>query len=453
MTNVFESLKSLLAQNPNSLVAFDQENRFTIRDFQQHLSQAIDRLEHQPHQSYLLYANNSYYFAVNFLALLLLQKDLVLTANCKTDWLESIQDSFQAVISDHSVKANNFNKPNNCIDVSHFLHADASTVELKLPEQCNSNIQFYTSGSSSQPKAISKHFSQLLLETSNLEQLFGDSVAGCEFFATVSHHHIYGLIFRMLWPLLYKHPFHTNILLYPEELIAVSAEHNNICLVSSPAFLSRHDKNLSNVELKQCFSSGSLLSSKAAQMSHSQFHLYPIEVYGSTETGGIGYRTQADNNAAWEQFPGVRFEPNESGHVTLLSPYIRQPELLDDKIRQLSDNRFELLGRLDRVVKIEEKRVSLDALEQALIESPYVNEAKVVVLQQARTFIGAVIALNADGLDYLQQHSKRSLNLKLKETLINTFEAVAIPRKWRYFEQLPYNSQGKLPTDTLISLF
>ena len=93
MTNVFKSLKSLLSQNPNSLVAFDQENRFTIRDFQQHLSQAIDRIEHQPHQSYLLYASNSYYFAVNFFALLLLQKDLVLTANFKTDWLESIHDA------------------------------------------------------------------------------------------------------------------------------------------------------------------------------------------------------------------------------------------------------------------------------------------------------------------------------------------------------------------------
>ena len=453
MTNVFKSLKSLLSQNPNSLVAFDQENRFTIRDFQQHLSQAIDRIEHQPHQSYLLYASNSYYFAVNFFALLLLQKDLVLTANFKTDWLESIHDAFEAIVSDHAIETEKLNKPVNWIDVGHFLNAPASSVELKIPEQCNSNIQFYTSGSSSQPKAITKKLSQLLLETSNLEQLFGDSVAGCEFFATVSHHHIYGLIFRMLWPLLYKHPFYTNILLYPEELIAVRAEHNNICLISSPAFLSRHDKNLSNIQLKQCFSSGSLLSSKAAQMSHSQFHLYPLEVYGSTETGGIGYRTQADNNATWEQFPGVWFEPNESGQFTLHSPYICQPELLDDKIRQLSDNRFELLGRLDRVVKIEEKRVSLDALEQALMQSTYVSEAKVVVLQQQRTFIGAVIALNPNGLDYLQRHSKHSLNQILKQSLTNTFEAVAIPRKWRYFEQLPYNSQGKLPNDTLISLF
>lgn len=453
MTNIFEPLGTLLSQDTNGLVAFDKTNRFTVRDFQQHLSQAINEFEHQPHQSYLLYANNSYCFAVNFFALLLLQKDLVLTANCKADWLESIQESFDAVISDHSIDTINFSKPSNGIDVSHFLQAEATIGELKLPEQCSSSIQFYTSGSSSQPKAITKELSQLLLEAAILEQLFGDSVAGCEFFATVSHHHIYGLIFRMIWPLLYQHPFHTVMLLYPEELIAKSAEHNDICLISSPAFLSRHDKNLSNIELKQCFSSGSLLSYKAAQMSHTQFRLYPVEVYGSTETGGIGYRTQADNNAAWEQFPGVRFEPNESGHVTLHSPYIRQPEPLDDKIHQLSDNRFELLGRLDRVVKIEEKRVSLDALEQTLMQSPYVDDAKVVVLQQKRTFIGAVIALNANGLGYLQQHSKRSLNQKLKESLIRTFEAVAIPRKWRYFEQLPYNSQGKLPTDTLISLF
>lgn len=453
MTKIFESLRVLFEQDANSLVAFDQKNSFTVSDFHQHLSQAICQLQKHPHQSYLLYANNSYHFAVNFFAILLLQKDLVLTANCKADWLESIQGSFEAIITDSSIEPDNQDNLGNFIEVTHFLSTQAPIDELKLPEQCNSSIQFYTSGSSSQPKAIAKHFSQLLLEAFNLEQLFGRSVEGCNFFATVSHHHIYGLIFRMLWPLLHKHPFNTNILLYPEELVAVREKHSNICLISSPAFLSRHDNNLPDVALTQCFSSGSLLSTTAAKMSHSQFKLYPVEVYGSTETGGIGFRTQANNNVAWQQFPGVRFVADETGRMTLHSPYIPQPERLDDKIHQISDTHFELLGRFDRVVKIEEKRVSLDALEQALKQSSFVNEAKVIVLQQARTFIGAVIELSEEGLDYLQQHSKRSLNLKLKESLVNTFEAVAIPRKWRYFEQLPYNSQGKLPTDSLTSLF
>ncbi|GAA0208672.1 AMP-binding protein [Kangiella japonica] len=453
MTRVFEALRVLFEQDANHLVAFDQESRYTVSDFQQHLSQALNELQQQPYQSYLLFANNSYHFVVNFFAILLLQKDLVLTANSKTDWLESIRGSFEAIISDSSINKDTHGNHSHCIEVTHFLTAEAPKGKLEIPDHSNSVLQFYTSGSSSQPKAIAKHFSQLMLETSNLEQLFGHSVTGCNFFATVSHHHIYGLIFRLLWPLLHKHPFHTNILLYPEELVAVSEKHSNICLISSPAFLSRHDKNLPDVVLTQCFSSGSLLSAEAAKMSHSQFKLYPVEVYGSTETGGIGYRTQANNNAVWQQFPGVRFVASEAGAMTLHSPYIQQPERLDDKIHQLTEDRFELLGRLDRVVKIEEKRVSLDAVEQALMQSPFVREAKVIVLQQTRTFIGAVIELSEEGLSYLQLHSKRSLNLQLKESLISTFEAVAIPRKWRYFERLPYNSQGKLPTDTLISLF
>jgi acyl-coenzyme A synthetase/AMP-(fatty) acid ligase len=39
------------------------------------------------------------------------------------------------------------------------------------------------------------------------------------------------------------------------------------------------------------------------------------------------------------------------------------------------DGGFVLAGRADRIVKIEEKRVSLSAIEQRLLASPLVREA------------------------------------------------------------------------------
>ncbi|RDX36981.1 hypothetical protein DZA50_02915 [Kangiella sp. HD9-110m-PIT-SAG07] len=456
MTNAFQTLELLLQHNQQRLVAFDDRNQFYQVDFQQHVAQAIKNLNTDPYQKYLLYADNSYHFAVNFIALVLLQKDIILTANNKPDWLAAIQDSYQAIISDGSIEqlsAENSDQILAHLEVTHYQNTSEPQSQLSFPEQYRSNIQFYTSGSSSEPKAINKNIKQLLLEADNLEQLFGQTLQQSKFFATVSHHHIYGLIFRLLWPLLYKHPFSHQILLYPEELIAASQRHDNICLVSSPAFLSRHDNNLASVTLTQCFSSGSLLTAQAARLSYKQLKLFPVEVFGSTETGGIGYRTQANNNTAWAKFPGVVLTTNEVGRTTLDSPYIPHTEILDDQIRQVDDHQFELLGRIDRVVKIEEKRVSLDALEKAIQQSELVAEVKVVVLQHKRTFIGAVIALSALGQDFLEQHTKLALNTKLKNQLSQQFESVAIPRKWRYFEHLPYNLQGKLPIDTLMSLF
>ena len=455
-------LKQLLEQDREQLVAFEGKKRFYRRDFQRHVSQAAVNLNQLPHQDFLLFADNTYDFAVNFIGLIITGKNIVLTANTKPDWLKSIRQSYQVVISDSSDEDH--------LSVTHYLNDDSHTPEQATPDNdslrnsilqsatlantiASSTVQFYTSGSSSQPKAISKNLTQLLLEASTLDKLFGAGIQNSKVFATVSHHHIYGLIFRLLWPLLYKKPFNTSTLLYPEELVAASQRYSDICLISSPAFLSRHDKQLADMTLTQCFSSGSLLSLKAAQLTQQQFNLYPVEVFGSTETGGIGYRTQANNNTAWNLFPGVTIAVNEEGRAELSSPYISAPEYLDDKIKIVGEEQFQLLGRTDRVVKIEEKRVSLDALEQTVKQAELVNDCKVVVIQQHRTFIGAVVELSDSGQAFLNKHSKHMLNQQLKNLLDSKFEAVAIPRKWRYFDHLPYNSQGKLPVDTLIALF
>ena len=238
-------LKQLLEQDREQLVAFEGKKRFYRRDFQRHVSQAAVNLNQLPHQDFLLFADNTYDFAVNFIGLIITGKNIVLTANTKPDWLKSIRQSYQVVISDSSDEDH--------LSVTHYLNDDSHTPEQATPDNdslrnsilqsatlantiASSTVQFYTSGSSSQPKAISKNLTQLLLEASTLDKLFGAGIQNSKVFATVSHHHIYGLIFRLLWPLLYKKPFNTSTLLYPEELVAASQRYSDICLISSPAF-------------------------------------------------------------------------------------------------------------------------------------------------------------------------------------------------------------------------
>ena len=52
---------------------------------------------------------------------------------------------------------------------------------------------------------------------------------------------------------------------------------------------------------------------------------------------------------------------------------------------------FRLLGRADRIVKIEERRVSLDALERALREDTEVDDVRVLVLPGQREQLAAVV--------------------------------------------------------------
>lgn len=459
-----QQLQYLLTTDNNHAVAFSHNQQWSIIDFQRDLAHCINSLSetvldsHPSPHSFLLFADNSYHFAVNFIALNLLQKNIILTANPKPEWLKTIAHSFDAAIieqNDDFFIDDKFSV-NSLISANHYQnHSQPITTskQVMVPKEFTNKVQFYTSGSSSEPKAINKSLTQLLLEVDVLERIFGHSLKHCRYVASVSHHHIYGLIFRLLWPLLYQHPFNTEILLYPEQLIDLSKNNPKINLISSPAFLSRQDHSLSSIQLTQCFSSGSLLSLQAAQLSAQQLGLFPTEVYGSTETGGIGYRNQDNHNDLWTLFPDTTIDIVDHGRAELHSSYLTQPQLLDDNIELLSDTQFRLLGRLDRVVKIEEKRVSLEAIEKALIASQYVSLAKVVLLEQHRTYVGGVIILSPLGKKVLTEQGKHTLNQYLKAHLSTKLEAVAIPRKWRYLDQLPYNAQGKLPLDSLTTLF
>lgn len=447
MISPVDYFTQLLCHDSDHCVAFDKNHRpYSSSQLRADITHCTSRLANNSHQTYLLYADNSYHFVVNFLSLLILQKNVTLTANNKPEWLSSIDDAYDVKIIDNASVSD--------INSDHFLgstHSSNNHFPITIPQDLTSTIRFYTSGSSNQPKAISKSLHQLLLEVETLEHTFSQSIEQSVFIASVSHHHIYGLIFRLLWPLFYKRGFYAEILLYPEQLQALTERHGNLCFVSSPAFLSRLDPQLPSIQLQQCFSSGSLLGHNAANKSKEQLGLYPTEVFGSTETGGIGYRTQANENSNWTAFSGISFNTLNSGLTELLSPYIDQSMTLDDKIDLVSQKHFQLLGRIDRVVKIEEKRVSLDAIEKTIKQSEWVDDVKVIVLERKRTILAAVVSLASQ--EEHSQLSKADLTKQLKNQLQLKFEAVAIPRKWRYLDQLPYNSQGKLPVSALEALF
>lgn len=447
MSSINTIFRELLSIDSPHQVAFNTEESFSHNQFITDVKRAIANINLHSHSTYLLFAENSYHFAVNFISLLILEKNITLTANSKPDWIEQIGSSFEAIIGDESLSP--------LLPSNHYTSGSKKAVSdsLTIPPEFTSRLHFYTSGSTSQPKAIPKSINQIFIELENIHNTFGDNVIKCSFLASVSHHHIYGLIFRLLWPLIYRFPFYTDIVLYQEQLLELCSPDKPVCFISSPAFLSRQDFDLKTLQLTECFSSGSLLSFNAAKTAQQQLGIFPIEVFGSTETGGIGYRRQTNNNQVWTLFPGIMLQKSSGQAPLLTSPYLPQSLFLDDDIELISANQFKLLGRLDRVVKIEEKRVSLDAIESSLKSSPLIEEVKVVVLRHHRTYLGAVVVLSQQGRDTLQQHSKHYLNNQLKQELINTYEAVAIPRKWRYLDQLPYNTQGKLPLDSLTALF
>jgi acyl-coenzyme A synthetase/AMP-(fatty) acid ligase len=103
-------------------------------------------------------------------------------------------------------------------------------------------------------------------------------------------------------------------------------------------------------------------------------------------------------------------------------------------------------------VKIEEKRISLAAIERELMASSMVTDARVIVMDGRRPRIAAFIVPSAIGRRKLAEVGKLVFNRALRDTLSRSIEPVGIPRVWRYHDALPTNAQGKTTYADLIAL-
>ena len=319
-------------------------------------------------------------------------------------------------------------------------------------DQCR--LLLCTSGSSGEPKLIEKRLRQLANEVEVLEDQWGAELGQACIIGSVAAQHIYGLLFRVLWPLCAGRPLLRKALPFPEDIQLASREQADFCLVASPALLKRMGDNLDWPALsrvRRVFSSGGPLPAEAAQQLQQRLDQAPTEIYGSSETGGIAWR---QGGSLWQPFVGVELSQDEQGALRIASPCLPpgHVEQTADAARIQADGRFELLGRLDRIVKLEEKRISLPMLESALSEHPFVSEARLSVIEDNRAFLAALVALSDAGLHALRNQGRRALTQALRKHLAQYCEALALPRRWRLVRQMPCNAQGKLPQAQLEAL-
>ena len=314
-------------------------------------------------------------------------------------------------------------------------------------------VEVFTSGSTGTPTRIGKTLRQLDAEVQALETVFGATLpADQTLLTTVSHQHLYGLLFCILWPLARGQQALAKPATYPEELLACRDDYT---LISSPAFLKRLPQELAWPRPSRClkvFSSGGALPANAAIHARACLGAGITEIYGSSETGGIARRSHPAES--WLCQPGVETRLLENGCLAVRSAFLPDDTWFETADRaRLTETGFALEGRNDRIVKIEEKRISLTALENSLQSQRWISEARVIPLHGQRTLLAAVATLSAAGQAALASHGKLALSQQLRTALADEFERIALPRRWRFVTQLPVNSMGKTTETALAELF
>lgn len=434
------------APDPSRIMAWQDDGReLSHADFLIRLGQWQAAFSGQAHTQWAIYLKDPLDFAAAVLAAWHAGKTVALPGDDLPGTVQALLDSDCALAGDLPAA---LQAPAGIPgETGHRHPIDPRAAKLKV----------YTSGSQGLPEAIDKRLDQLLSEIEALESSFGQMLAGAgepTVWATVSHQHIYGLLFLVLWPMAAGRPFSQRRLLYPGDLAASLGSAPSV-LIATPAHLKRLGEHVdwqaARQELRAVFSSAGPLPFEVSQAAAQALGRSPIEVFGSSETGGIAWRQSASAQEPWRPFMDVQWRLDE-GCLAVSSPRLPDDRwwTTSDRAEAASAGSFRLLGRADRIVKIEEKRVSLSAVEQQALKTPWVQEAKALVVDTAvGARVGVVAVLTPAGRAQEAQGRRGLVNL-LREALSSGVEALAIPRRWRFVEALPVNAQGK-PTEALLA--
>ena len=104
-------------------------------------------------------------------------------------------------------------------------------------------------------------------------------------------------------------------------------------------------------------------------------------------------------------------------------------------------------------VKIEEKRISLTEVENRILQTGLVKDVCVIAMSDRRQYLAAAIVFNEEGKKKFADWKKFDINMYFHDYLIDFFENVVLPKKWRYLDELPMDLQGKKKKQDIEALF
>ncbi len=449
-------LSKWLNSQPDNIVAVQNGHKKSTRDFVSRVQFWINILRDRKGARWAVYHEDTFEFLAIVYALWQLDKTACIPGDNRPGTVQRLKNHVDGFVGEFPAETVTVDEEFNSIKESMNEIKPKEWVDLKHDFLA---LEIYTSGSTGEPKPIIKTISQLERELEVLELLWPSDV-GSVVLATVSHQHLYGMTFRLFWPFSSGRAFEQKICEYPEDIIYQAKYYQSLSLVSSPSHLGRMNDSLDwpSLHCLHVISSAAPLAKKDSLKSTQLLRAPVREIYGSSETGAIAWRIQKDNDldALWQPLPKVNLRSTSENTLEVQSPYLGTISsfVLLDRIEFNSEGAFKLLGRTDRIVKVEGKRVSLTMIENLLLENTnLVKNVKVITLEHYRVETAVVLQLTEEGSKQLKKQGRKALIKIFKENLVAHLEAVVLPRRWRFVDQMPYNKQGKLSLASLKTLF
>ncbi len=322
-------------------------------------------------------------------------------------------------------------------------HTDCS-VDAEL-------LQLFTGGSTGAPKIWSKTaaniFGEALFMASRYGICDGDRIA-----ASITPYHIYGLLFSVVIPLVASATVLAETPSFPAEIADCVQKESATVLASVPAHYRALRGRETGASLRLAFSSAGMLAEEDNESFCANSGVGIVEVYGSTETGGLATRNRSRGEHYFSPLDAVQWQIREE-RLHVRSPFV-SPDvpvnkdgwfLSGDKVRlQGKENSmFSLHGRADAITKVGGERVDLDEIRDLLQKMEEIDECVVVPLAE-KTGRGIRIAalVRGDTVDLEQ----------IKHILSVSLEPAALPKIIKSVPQIPVSPNGKYDRDAIVQL-
>lgn len=425
--------------------------RVTFGAYREDVGRLCQVLGQDSRGTVLLYSQDDYEFAVGLLASAHAGKRVLLPPDLCRGTRESLLGEDVILLTAGQEEE----------AVSILGHEEGVVAVLEPFDPHALELCFFTSGSTGKSKLIQRNWAALEAELKMLAAVLPHE-EDIDMFSTVSFHHAFGIAVAFLYPLSRGYLVDADSFVGMEAFLKrVAGSNGRPWMVSSPAFLSLWAENLTlyphSKYAERIFSAGAPLPMDAACQITKGTDARIFEIFGSSEAGVTAWRYPAED-AWWRPFPGVELLPKdgEDAGVCIYSPACGAAGMSDlgDAIEKQPDCRFRLMPRVDRIVKLADKRVSLPQVEAYLAESPLVDEAYVLVLDSGyRKVLAPVVCPSARGWEVLQQQGYAEMQRRLRQGLSKHLEAVFLPRRWRFVGSLPRTPEGKIQRCLLERLF
>ena len=326
-----------------------------------------------------------------------------------------------------------------------------ATLTEYVPEPDQELVKLFTGGSTGAAKIWSKSVANIFGEAWFMTKAYGidrDDVI----LATVTPYHIYGLLFSVVIPFVAGGQIVADSPFFPAEIADRIETHTVTILASVPAHYRALQGRRLPASLRLAFSSAGMLAEEDNRGFCANNRAAIVEIYGSTETGGLAARNRGAGEAFFKPLQPVEWKIVDE-RLFVRSPFL-SPEVLEeqddwflsgDRVKAEADDAFSLHGRADAITKVAGERVDLDEIRDLLQQQKGVAECVVLPLPDESgrgNRIAALIRSDVEKLDLVP----------IKLVLSVSLEPAAMPKIIRCTPHIPVRPNGKYDREGIIKL-